>query len=138
MKWLLVITDLLMLAYWILAGLLVLSVINIPPEYMYSDYENPIVVAWNWSFLPLDLIFIGSGLVAFLGNPPENTRRVLKLISLTTMFCAGLMAISFWAIIGAYDPVWWIANLWLMLLPVLVLFHESKTYAAVQIPHVGK
>ena len=25
----------------------------IPDEYLFKDYDNPILSAWNWSFLPL-------------------------------------------------------------------------------------
>jgi len=27
----------------------------IPESYLFKDYDNPILQAWNWSFLPLDL-----------------------------------------------------------------------------------
>ena len=47
------------IAYWAitLAGV-------IPDEYLFKDYDNPILSAWNWSFLPLDLAISASGLTA--------------------------------------------------------------------------
>ncbi len=34
-----------MLVYWIFATLVVLNIIYVVPKYMYSDYQNPVVVA---------------------------------------------------------------------------------------------
>ena len=44
------ITDLGFILYWVitLTGV-------IPPTYLFKDYHNPMLSAWNWSFLPLDL-----------------------------------------------------------------------------------
>ena len=44
------VVDLGFIAYWAitLAGV-------IPEGYLFKDYDNPILAAWNWSFLPLDL-----------------------------------------------------------------------------------
>jgi hypothetical protein len=54
------IVDLGFIAYWAitLAGV-------IPDEYLFKDYDNPILSAWNWSFLPLDLAISASGLTAW-------------------------------------------------------------------------
>lgn len=62
----------------------------IPDEYLFKDYDNPILSAWNWSFLPLDLA-----------------------ISAT-----GLMAVSFWTLRGEFDPAWWLPNPFLLLYPL--------------------
>ncbi len=110
-----------MLTYWALAIVVVLGVISVPPERMYSDYEKPLVVSWNWSFFPLDMIFAISGLFArFLPMHPVR-REVLAVFSLSLMFCAGLMAIAFWVIQQAFDPFWWGVNLWLILLSSIAL-----------------
>ena len=45
-------------------------------------------------------------------------------VSLSLMFCAGLMAISFWAIRGSYDLFWWGVNLWLILLSLWALGYK--------------
>jgi hypothetical protein len=40
-------TDLGFIAYWLITALKLL-----PAEGLFNDYINPILVAWNWSFLP--------------------------------------------------------------------------------------
>ena len=32
-----------------------------PPEWMYANYTDPDVIAWNWSFLPMHLLFCDPG-----------------------------------------------------------------------------
>lgn len=105
-----------MLAYWGLASFNSLGFIHIPAEWMYSDHTNPIVVAWNWSFLPIDVLFAFAGLFARFGGLNAVRARDLSLIALTLMICAGTMAISFWTIQGAFDPLWWGVNIWLIVL----------------------
>ena len=39
-----------MILYWGFASLMALDVLMVAPEYMYWDYANPSMVAWNWSF----------------------------------------------------------------------------------------
>ena len=118
-----------MLAYWVLAAVLVIGLIHIPPEYMYSDYENPLVVAWNWSFFPIDIVFVICGLWARFGGLRPPLPRHLSLIGATLMFCAGTMAISFWSITGEFEPLWWGMNLWLVVL-VLWAIKSSLTEKA--------
>ncbi len=110
-----------MLLYWALAAALVLGVVAIPPEYMYSDYQNPLIVAWNWSFFPIDLAFALCGLTARFGRLSPTLATHLSVIGATLMFCAGAMAISFWSIAGDFDPMWWGLNLWLILLSCVAL-----------------
>lgn len=119
MRYALLATEVSMLLYWVFAGFVVTGFIHVNPEYMYSDYTNPIVVAWNWSFLPIDLIFAASGIAAALIKNNSEAKRSLRQLGLTTMFCSGLMAISFWAILGQFDPTWWAVNIWLMVLPLM-------------------
>ena len=57
-------TDLGMLSYWGIAALMALGLVSIPPEWLFKNYEDPRVVAWNWSLLPIDLAFSLSGLWA--------------------------------------------------------------------------
>lgn len=116
-----------MLAYWILAGLAELKIIHVPAEWMYSDYKNPLIVAWNWSFFPLDVLFAITGLTARFSGIAKGKKEMLSIISLSLMFCAGLMAISFWVIQQSFDPWWWGANIWLM---GLSLFALKQKFAA--------
>ncbi len=67
------ITEFFMLLYWVLAGANAMGLIHIDPSYMYSDYENPRVVAWNWSFFPIDIALSVLGLWArFLTLPSDK------------------------------------------------------------------
>lgn len=110
------ITEIAMLIYWILAGALSANLISIDPSLMYSDYENPLVVAWNWSFFPIDFAFAIIGLMARFGVQAEQLRFKLKVIAGVLMLCAGLMAVSYWTITGNFDPTWWGMNIWLIIL----------------------
>ena len=120
-KTLLLLTDAGMLLYWLIVFLDALSLIALNPEYMYSDYQNPLMVAWNLSFLPIDVAFALSGLVALLYPLSQKTKETLITISLTLMFCAGVMALSFWIILEDFNLFWWGVNLWLMALPIAVI-----------------
>ena len=118
---LLTLTELGMLAYWALAILALLELIIIPPDLMYSDHRNPMIVNWNWSFLPIDVLFAVAGLTGRFAPIEVSKRRTLSVVSLSLMFCAGLMAISFWTMQGSFDMFWWGVNLWLMALSATVL-----------------
>ena len=113
---LLTFTEVGMILYWLFATVVVIGLINVPPEYMYSDYKNPLMVSWNWSFFPLDILFAVLGLASRFGTHSVGRKNILSTVSLSLMFCAGLMAISFWVINGDFDPFWWGINLWLILL----------------------
>lgn len=127
----LLITDIGFLLYWSLTALVAAGLLQVPAEYLFSDYENPLVVAWNWSFMPLDVLLSVCGLAAVALHRRNNpTWRGLAIVSLSLTFCAGLMAISFWAIRGDFDPAWWSVNLALMIwplfyLPGLIKVHET-------------
>lgn len=125
-KALLTLTEVGMLLYWAIAGLSAMGFLAIPPDWMYSDYRNPVIIAWNWSFFPIDVIFAVSGLIATFGHMKPQSRERLQIFALTLMFCAGLMAISFWVIRGSFSPFWWGVNIWLMLLPCLTFASYSR------------
>ena len=57
-------TDIGFLFYWAVSAAFVAGWVDIPPEYLFSDYYDPRVFAWNWSFLPLDIAFSVVGLLA--------------------------------------------------------------------------
>lgn len=105
-----------MLFYWFLAGALSLGLISIDPSLMYSDYQNPLVIAWNWSFFPIDIAFAIIGLTARFGTKAGQVRFKLEIIASVLMFCAGLMAVSYWMITGDFDLTWWGMNIWLIFL----------------------
>jgi hypothetical protein len=110
-------TDLGFIAYWLMTALHL-----IPAQYLFQDYTNPILTAWNWSFLPLDLAISASGLVALWAYQQKlEMWRSLALISLVLTFVSGLNAIAFWLIRGDFDPTWWIPNLYLMIYPLFFL-----------------
>ncbi|GIP17722.1 hypothetical protein J40TS1_33640 [Paenibacillus montaniterrae] len=111
------ITDVGFLAYWfiVLMGLL-------PSEFLYKDYDNPIMVAWNLSFIPLDLMVSLTGLLSIaLFRRKSRAWLPLCIVSLSLTFCAGLQAISFWAIRGDFDIWWWLPNSFLIVYPLIFL-----------------
>lgn len=111
-----------MLAYWLLTGARALGWIEVPPEWLYSNADDPLIVSWNWSFFPLDLVFSATGLGAtVLHRAGHPGWRILLPISLVLTWCAGAMALSFWAIRQDFDPAWWAANLFLVLWPMAFL-----------------
>ncbi len=104
-----------MLLYWSIATIACVGLLHLPREAMYAGYGTPLVDAWNWSFAPLDLAFAATGLLAVrLARRGDQRWRPLALVSLTLTFCAGLMAISYWALTGDFDPAWWLPNLALL------------------------
>lgn len=105
--------DLGFLAYWAVTALHA-----IPDSYLYKDYDDPMAVAWNWSFMPLDLLVSATGLWSLFllrRNRPEAARVAIVSLSLTS--ATGFQAISFWAVRGDFDLVWWTPNLFLLVYP---------------------
>ena len=94
----------------------------IPEAYLFKDYNDPILAAWNWSFLPLDLFIsiTGPGSLYLMrqGNPMW---RSLALISLVLTSCSGLQALAFWTLRADFDLVWWLPNLFLLLYPLFFI-----------------
>lgn len=110
------ITDLGFLLYWSLTLFHL-----IPLEWAYSDYTNPILVAWNWSFFPLDMLISATGLYAVFRFHQNQSWQVWALVSLALTIPAGLNAVAFWPIRGEFDPAWWIPNLYLVLYPLFFI-----------------
>jgi hypothetical protein len=93
------VTDIGFVVYWLATAFKLIL-----PEYAFSDYANPIVVAWNWSFLPLDLLISATGLTSvWLFSRGRTGWRELALLSLALTIASGLNAIAFWAIRGELD-----------------------------------
>lgn len=108
------VTDLGFIFYWLitLLGL-------IPASYLFKDYHDPLLVAWNWSFLPLDLLISASGLGSLaMGRRGDSRWRGLALASLVLTFCSGLQALAFWSLRADFDPAWWAPNLYLLIYPL--------------------
>ncbi len=111
------VVDIGFILYWAitLAGI-------IPNEHLFKDYDNPILVAWNWSFLPLDLFISVTGLSSlWLWKNGRGRWQSLTLISLVLTFCSGLQAISFWVLRSDFDISWWLPNLFLLLYPLFFI-----------------
>ncbi len=107
------VTDLGFILYWLVTGLGL-----IPAAWAFNGYHDPVLVAWNWSFLPLDLLVSATGLTALWA---ERTGRLdwrgLAIASLAFTSASGLNAVAFWALRGEFDWQWWLPNLYLLLYP---------------------
>lgn len=116
------ITDVFFLIYWAFAALDALGVIAIPADWLYANAHEPRVVAWNWSFLPLDLAFSATGIAAVRLAARDNPLwRPLALISLVLTMVAGGMAVGYWTLLGEFDPAWFVPNLVLLVWPLLFI-----------------
>lgn len=111
------ITDIGFIAYWAAT----LSQ-QLPTSYLYKDYDNPILMAWNLSFFPLDLLISFTGLMSlYLYSKKQAAWRNVALISLILTFCSGLQAIAFWVFRDDFDWMWWLPNLYLLLYPLFFI-----------------
>ncbi|WP_018755442.1 YvaD family protein [Paenibacillus terrigena] len=114
---LLLFTDISFLVYWFVTYFHL-----IPPSYAYQDYTNVMLVVWNWSFFPLDVLISVTGLLSLYYNRKSNTVwKPMVLISLVLTSCSGLQAIAFWVIKQDYDLMWWIPNLFLLIYPLFFI-----------------
>jgi hypothetical protein len=113
----LLITDIGFLIYWGITALAAIKLVTIPPEWLFKDYHDPNIVAWNWSFMPLDLLASVTGLIAVR----QSQWRTMAIVSATLTFCAGFLALSFWSFQGSFDPSWWAPNLFLTLWPLFMI-----------------
>lgn len=119
---LILVTDIVFMTYWTLAALMLAGLVSIPPEYMYANYGDARVVAWNWSFFPLDLLFSVFGFWSVKkARDGDPLWRPLAIVSLVLTMTAGGMAIAYWAILQEFDPSWFLPNLVLFLWPVFFL-----------------
>ncbi len=111
------ITDVGFILYWLVTLLHL-----IPSAYLFKDYDHPILSAWNWSFLPLDILISLTGLASlYLYKKQNHMWKQIALVSLVLTFCSGLQAIAFWAIRMDFAPSWWLPNLFLMLYPLFFI-----------------
>ena len=119
-------TDIGFLLYWGVSLLVLAGVPLVPESWLFRDYHDPIVNAWNWSFFPLDMLLSGCGLLALRRHARGEEWESLAAFSLALTFCAGFMAISFWTIRLDFDPTWWGANLFLTIWPLFFLARLAR------------
>lgn len=121
------VTDIGFIIYWIITFFHI-----IPDSVAFKDYTNPILIAWNWSFFPLDILISITGLSSlYLYKQKREIWRGFALISLILTFCSGLQAISFWAYYKDFDPYWWGFNGFLLIYPLFFI-------KAVMVPKTNK
>lgn len=117
LRWNLVITDIGFLVYWFVTALGAL-----PTAWLFKDYQNPILVSWNWSFAPIDLLASFLGLAALVvAKQRANAWRQFALMSVTLTFCAGFMALAFWVLRRDFEPLWLVPNLYLAVWPLFLV-----------------
>jgi hypothetical protein len=125
-------TDMLFLAYWSLSLLAQLGLMAPPAGLMYAGYDQPRVIAWNWSFMPTDILFSVSGIVAvLLARRSSRLWHPVAIMSLCFTMIAGLMAISYWTLLREFDPVWYLPNLALVVWPLFFLPGLVRQSAAI-------
>jgi hypothetical protein len=113
LKLFLLIVDLGFITYWTITVLHLL-----PPSWLYAHHDEPVMVAWNFSFLPLDLAVSATGLGAVVLSRRRDIRwQKAALLSLAFTSASGLNAIAFWLLRRDFDLGWWLPNLVLMLGP---------------------
>jgi len=114
LRWNLLLTDIGFLLYWLASALSLL-----PPDWLYKDHDNPILMAWNWSLAPIDLAASASGLLALWhARSGRDIWSRWALVSLSLTFCAGLMAVAFWSLQSDFELAWCLPNLYLVAWPV--------------------
>lgn len=117
LRYLFLIVDIGFILYWLITAFSL-----IPPEYLFNDYQNEILLNWNWSFLPLDLFVSASGLYSlYLFRRKDERWSLYALISLVLTSASGLQAISYWVLAEDYNISWWIPNLFLLIYPFFFL-----------------
>lgn len=122
LKFLFLAVDISFILYWLVTGLHL-----IPAEYLYNDYTNPILVNWNWSFFPLDILVSVTGLYSvYLASRQNQKWKVFALISMVLTSTSGLQAISFWVLARDFDLSWWLPNLFLLLYPLFFIPKLAK------------
>lgn len=116
------IVDLGFIIYWVVTYYSL-----IPDQFLYSDYHNPMLVVWNWSFFPIDILVSFTGITSlYLMNRKRQIWRYFAIISLTLTHASGLIAISFWTMQEWFDLSWWIPNLYLLLYPIPMIIYLLK------------
>jgi Family of unknown function (DUF5360) len=112
--------------YWLTTGLGLL-----PAAWLYAHHEDLVMVAWNNSFLPLDLAISASGITAIVLARKNDASWVLfSILSLALTSASGLNAVAFWTLRRDFDPAWWTPNLVLLFGPLFFLRQIAKSIAS--------
>jgi hypothetical protein len=94
----------------------------IPNELLFSNYNNPLVVSWNWSFVFIDLLTSITGLVSLVMYSKQNYLWFyFAFISLVLTSASGTMAIGYWIINREFELGWWLPNLFLIIYPLFFI-----------------
>ena len=117
LKYFFFIVDFGFIIYWVITAFNL-----IPAEYLYNDYTNPILINWNWSFLPLDVLISITGLTSIRLYHKKNIQwKMCALTSLILTFTSGLQAISYWVIAKDFNFTWWLINGFLLIYPLFFI-----------------
>ncbi|MCX6131497.1 MAG: DUF5360 family protein [Proteobacteria bacterium] len=108
------IVDFGLLAYWSLIAFQML-----PLGWSFQNSPDALVVLWNWSFLPIDILIAITGLGSII-LAMQRFRQALSLalLSLGFSFGAGLLALSFGTLRGDTSTFLWLPKLFLLLYPL--------------------
>lgn len=110
------------IVYWLVA-----LTHALPASWLYADADDPRIVAWNVSFLPLDLMVSASGITSIvLARRKSPAWRPVALLSLAFTMASGLNAVAFWAARRDFDWAWWAPNLFLLLYPIPFVIRLTK------------
>ncbi len=132
MKPFVIVTDVGFIVYWAVSLPLLFGMDVVPASWLFKDYHDPLVYAWNWSFFPLDIVLSICGLLAVRRHSRgDPSWQPLAAFALALTFCAGFMAVSFWAIRLDFDPAWWGANLFLAIWPCFFLPRLARESGAI-------
>lgn len=115
------VTDLAFTLYWVVSAAYLVGLVDVPEAYLFSGYHDRRLMAWNWSFLPLDLAATAFGAWAILAARQKREWKTLAAVSLALWSTAGGMAIAYWTLMGEFDPSWFLPNLLVFIWPLFFL-----------------
>ena len=119
LRWYFIAVDVGFVVYWTITALHL-----IPAHLLFKDYHEPLMVTWNWSFMPLDLFISATGFMSLYRWKKDDLRwRSTAIVSLALTTASGLQAIAFWSAAGDFDPTWWAPNLFLAIYPWVFIFN---------------
>lgn len=122
-------TDLGFLAYWLTSAAYAIGWVDIPADWLFADYHDVRAIAWNWSFLPLDIAVSILGLTSVWTAQRRRPWRMLAALSLALCSTAGGMAIGYWTLLGEFELEWFLPNLFLLVWPLLLFPMLTRTPA---------
>ena len=114
LKYFFLFVDIGFILYWVITFFHL-----IPDEYLFNDYKNSILVNWNWSFFPLDILVSATGIYSVCLHSKGKTNWMFyALFSLIFTSISGLQAIAYWIFAKDFDLSWWLPNLFLLTYPI--------------------